>query len=333
MKHNTMNEACQHTKFIRFGKRRRQCVSCRKTWSIRAKKRGPKPRKKRILDLERTFVEKLTITQQSQRVSVHKRGLAKRHAQSLALLTERPWPHEPPSGPLLLVIDALWFDIASKRQTVYLIGLRSVAHDTLHFLRPILRHGYESQKRWREVIGEMPDDVKERICALVSDSFTGSEAIAKEQDWVFQRCQAHLLLRLSTLCGNRIRSVSWREGRQEIQRLMYALMKTQDESFADQIADQLFVLGRDRSCPVKLRYMVSWTLRHLHEYRACYRHPELRLPATTNAIENTNGRIRSLLNRSRGCRTPESLIQWITGFLWFHPTIKCRPKIPTELRR
>lgn len=333
MKHHTMNEACQHVKSIKYGKRRRQCASCRITWRTRPKKRGPKPRKGRVLDLERTFVEKLTIAQQSQRASVNKRGLAKRHARSLALLTNRPWPHEPPSGPLLLVIDALWFNVASKRQTVYLVGLRSVAYDTLYFLRPILQPGYESQKRWREVIEEMPEDVRERICALVSDSFTGSEAIAKEHGWVFQRCQAHLLLRLSTLCGNRIRTVSWREGRQEIQRLMHALMRTSDERCAALMADRLFALGRDGRCPVRLRYIISRTLRDLHEYRACYRHPEFRLPATTNAIENTNGRIRSLLNRSRGCRTPESLIQWITGFLWFHPTVTCRPKSPTKIRR
>jgi hypothetical protein len=102
---------------------------------------------------------------------------------------------------------------------------------------------------------------------------------------------------------------------------------------ASELAERLFALGQNQQCPTRLRHIVVQTLRVLHEYRACYRHPELCLPATTNAIENTNGRIRSLLNRSRGYRTPASLIRWIIGFVWFHPTVTCRPKVPTKLKR
>lgn len=297
------------------------------------KKRGPKAVKRRLSNLEKTFVEKLTLVQQSRRSGMSADALSKRHAQSLALLAERPWLHKIPKGLLILVMDAMWFDTVDGKQTIYLLGLRTVDDDELHFLRPILRPGHESQKRWREVMEEIPLEARKRICAVVSDSFAGSGGLAKEHGWVFQRCQAHLLLRLSTLCGNNKRIVSWREGRQEIQHLMHALMNTQDERKASEIADQLFVLGRDRRCPIRLRRIVTQTLRTLHEYRACYLHPQLRLPATTNALENTNGRIRSLLNRSRGCRTPESLLRWITGFLWFHPTVTCRPKLPTKLRR
>src|SRR3989338_3550206 len=135
MNHHTTNETCTHPKSIKFGGRRRQCVSCRATWSVRAKKRGPKFAKRRISDLEHTFVEKLTIVQQSKRASVSERGLAKRHAASLALLAERPWPHEPPAGSLILVMDAIWFKKDDERYTVYLMGLRAVGEDKLHFLR------------------------------------------------------------------------------------------------------------------------------------------------------------------------------------------------------
>jgi hypothetical protein len=110
-------------------------------------------------------------------------------------------------------MDAMWFDTVDGQQTVYLLGLRPVHDDQLCFLRPILRPGHESQKRWREVIEGMLPDVRERIYAVVSDSFAGSGGLAKKEGWIFQRCQAHLLLRLSTLCGNNKRVVSWREGR------------------------------------------------------------------------------------------------------------------------
>jgi hypothetical protein len=230
-------------------------------------------------------------------------------------------------------MDAMWFRKDDDLNTVYLLGLRAVEGDDLHFLRPILRPGHESQKRWREVIEEIPAKVRKRISAIVSDSFSGAGGIAKEQGWVFQRCQAHLLLRLETLCGDNKRTVSFWEGRQELKRLAYALMNTRDEAKASKLADEFMKLGDHRDCPMRLRQIVTETLRYLHEYRACYLHPELRLPATTNALENTNGRVRSLLNRSRGCRTPESLIRWITGFIYFHPIVKCRPKLPTKLKR
>jgi len=230
-------------------------------------------------------------------------------------------------------MDAMWFRKNDALNTVYLLGLRAVRGDDLHFLRPILRPGHESQKRWREVIDEIPFSTRKRISAIVSDSFSGAGGIAKEQRWIFQRCQAHLLLRLETICGDNKRTVSFWKGRQELKRLAYALMNAPSETVATKLTDEFARLGEQRECPARLRQIVTETLRYLHEFRACYLHPELRLPATTNALENTNGRVRSLLNRSRGCRTPESLIRWITGFLYFHPTVKCRPKLPTKLKR
>lgn len=332
MKHHTTNEACKHAHSIRYGGRRRQCVSCRSTWRVRTKKRGPKAAKNRLADLEKTFVERLTLAQQARRARTGAKAFAKRHARTLASLCERPWPHAIPDGHLILVMDAIWFRLGGERHTAYLMGLRAVDGDELHFLRPILRPGHESQKRWHEVIGEIPPEAKERILAVVSDSFSGAGGIAKAHGWIFRRCQAHLLLRLETLCGDN-KPVSWREGRQELKRLAYALMNARSETEASAIADEFARLGDGPRCPTRLRQIVTETLRYLHEYRACSLHPELHLPATTNALENTNGRIRSVLNRSRGCRTPESLIRWITGFLWFHPTVKCRPKLPTEIRR
>lgn len=332
MKHDTVNETCKHAHSIRYGGRRRQCVSCRATWRVRTKKRGPKAAKTRTSDLQRTFVDQLTIAQQARRSPASAKTLAKRHARSLESLCARPWPHRVPEGKLILVMDAIWFRLEGERRTAYLLGLRKVDGDELHFLRPVLRPGHESQKRWREVIDEMPPEAKERISAVVSDSFSGAGGIARTCGWTFQRCQAHLLLRLETLCGDN-KPVSWRDGRQELKRLAYALMNARSETEASAIADEFARLGDDPHCPKPLRQIVAETLRHLHEYRACYRHPELHLPATTNALENTNGRIRSVLNRSRGCRTPGSLIRWITGFLYFHPIVKCRPKLPTEIRR
>lgn len=118
-------------------------------------------------------------------------------------------PHLIPRGRLILVMDAMWFRKDDELNTVYLLGLRAVNRDELHFLRPILRPGHESQKRWREVIEEIPKKTRKHISSIVSDSFSGAGGIAKEQGWVFQRCQAHLLLRLETICGDNKRTVSF----------------------------------------------------------------------------------------------------------------------------
>ena len=333
MNHDTTNDACPHPKSIKYGSRRKQCVSCRATWTVRAKKRGPKARKRRTVALEKTFVEHLTIAQQSRRAAVSANAFAKRHAQSLESLCDRLWPHPIPDGRLILMMDAMWFHRQEELHTVYLMGLRQIENDVLHFLRPILRPGHESQKQCRGVIEEIPSEARSRVVAIVSDSFSGAGGIGKGYGWIFQRCQAHLLLRLSTLCGDNKRAISWWGGRRQVKRLAYELMNTRSEEKAALLAHEFATLGTDPHCPMRLRMIVAETLRYLHEYRACYQHPNLRLPATTNALENTNGRIRTILNRSRGCRTPPSLIRWITGFLWFHPTVTCRPKVPTELRR
>jgi len=333
MTENTAKPSCSHRRFKLNGGRRKKCLDCGATWTTRPKKRGRKPEKKRISALAKTFVDKLTIVQQANRSPASVGALAKRHAKSLALLAERPWPHQTPDGSLIIVIDAIWFRRDEERHTVYLMGLRAVSEDTLHFLRPILRPGNESQKQWQEIVREIPEETRRRIKAIVSDSFAGAGGLAREHGWIFQRCQAHLLLRLEGLCGDNKYAVSWRDGRQETKRLAYALMNTAIEVKAEKIADQFFAMAQDRRCPKRLRRTILETLRSLHEFRACYLHPNLRLPATTNAVENANGRIRSLLNRSRGYRTPESLIRWVVGFLWFHPTVACRPKVATELRR
>lgn len=164
--------------------------------------------KHRVAGLEKTFVEKLTLVQQARRSTVSSDALAKRHAASLAFLAEQPWPHEPPVDSLILVMDAIWFKKDEERYTVYLMGLRAVDEETLQFLHPVLRSGRESQKQWQEIVNGIPEETRKRVLALVSDSFSSAGSITKVHGWVFQRCQAHLLLRLETLCGDNKWTVS-----------------------------------------------------------------------------------------------------------------------------
>ncbi len=60
-----MKSECCNAKIIRFGGRRRQCVACDKTWSIRPARRGPKPRRKRCFYLDKVFNHGLRVKQLS----------------------------------------------------------------------------------------------------------------------------------------------------------------------------------------------------------------------------------------------------------------------------
>jgi hypothetical protein len=327
MKHDTAKKACKHPKWIGHGAGRLICAACGKTRTVRPRRRGAKPRRRRSARLARTFAQHLTVRQQASRSGSSAGALAKSHAKDLESLLRRPWPHAAPRGRLIVVLDAMWLRVGGIMHAACLVGLRPVDGDELTFMPPAVFEGRESLELWESVIESLPEDVKRRVAAVVSDSFAGSGSIAERRGWAYQRCQAHLLVRLSTVCGDNKRAVSWREGRQEAKRLLRAALLANDEREAAAAAASLARLASDPDCPKGIRQIIKRTLATLHEYRTCFTRPELRLPATTNAVENTNGRIRSVLSRSRGFRTPRSLLRWIYGYLWFHPKVACRPKL------
>lgn len=326
MSHDTTNSDCRHARVYGHGPRRRRCADCGDAWTVRAKRRGPKPRKHRTATIERTFTERKTLTERAAGSNVGTDAWRKRHGLALRSFLDRPWPHRAPRGDLILVLDALWHVVDEDPWTTYLLGVRSVDGEDLIFLRPILKPDHESQEQWREVMSAIPERTRQRIHAMVADSFAGVEAIAEEHGWVLQRCHFHLLGRLATLCGNRKRALAWWEGRQRTQVLIRRVISDTDVPRVQRARYELIHLANDPRCPVRIRRIIRSTIRWLHDFRAWHEHPDLHLPTTTNAMENMNGRIRSLLNRSRGFRTPETLARWITAYVWCHPRMKCRPK-------
>lgn len=330
MPHDTTNSDCKHVCVHVHDVRRRKCADCNATWTVRPKKRGPKPRKRRAAVVRRTFTHERTLAAHAAVARMGTDAWRKHHAVALRVLTDRPWPHRAPRGDLILVLDALWHAVDGEEWTTYLFGLRAVDGEDLIFLRPILRPGHEAQEQWRAVIGTIPKRTRQRICAIITDSFAGVGAIADEEGWVLQRCHFHLLGKLATLCGNRKRRIAWWEERQRTQVLVRRILCDTDERRVSRACRELARLAEDGRCPVRIRRILRSTLRWRHDFRAWYEHPHLRLPATTNAVENMNSRLRSLLQRHRGLRTAGALTRWITAYVWFHPKMKCRPKIPQK---
>lgn len=282
--------------------------------------------------LRRTFVEGLTLTQQSRRSKVSLATLSARHSKLLKVARHRPPAIHYSRGSLLLMIDGLWFSFKKKKWTLYCLALRTVRGARARILPPILCLGKESAWQWQALIGEIPYSVRRRVKALISDHFSGVEAIADKQGWLLQLCHFHLISYLYTILGGKKRTVKWRRGRFRAYRAVRALLIEPDERKTARIRRRIEDLMNDPQCPRRWRMRLREFLRCAHLYRVYLAHPELNLPTTTNAIENLNSRLRALTHRSRGFRTPEALERWVNAYVYFHPDVQCNGKMIKNLQ-
>lgn len=299
------------------------------TWTVRPRRRGPKPRPHRTAALAATFTGKLTLRQQAYRRHRSITAVKRRHRLALDALLQQPWRMTIPRGRLILLIDGLWWSVSGTRWVLYLRALRSLRGRRAVFLRPLLRPGPESEERWREAIVEIPRGACRRISALVSDSWRGVETVAASAGWVLQRCHAHLLRRVADVLGTRKR-LRWLCGRRRAARRIRMLLTTTEAHTIRRCLHDLHVLAGDPACPRKARGVIREVIRRHTEYRSYLDYPDLRLPTTTNVVEGMNARLRELAMRSRGFRTVASLERWITACVRFHPTARCRPKRPQK---
>lgn len=320
--------ACVHPVIERHGGRRRRCVRCGVTWSVWKHRRGRKRRPRRLKRLRRTFLHNLTVSQQAFLSGQSYETTKARHRRALESLARRSNATSIPRGPLILVLDGLWFRINGKRWTVYLMALRSVSGKTARFLHPIIRRENESATGWERAVSEIPPEAARRIIALVSDGLRGLRALAKRHDWQYQWCHFHLLGRLANVCGTRKRTLAWLSGRRRVEACIRELISTRTPQRVQALRRSLAALCRGSECPRKIRMIIREVLRHTDELRAYLDHPELRLPTTSNIMESLNSRLRDLAGRSRGFRTGVALARWIIAYIYFHSKSVCRPKNP-----
>lgn len=317
---------CLHPVVHGHGKRRRRCARCGATWTIWKKRRGRKPRKRRLTSVAHIMRQQQSLTARARRAHRTVAALSQRYAVTLTSLNRMPWPVCIPSGPLLLVIDALWFRFQGMRWTAYLMAVRSVHGEDAVFLRPVLRQEWESAEGWGRCISDIPCTIRTRIQALISDSIRGIEHIAADHGWVLQRCHFHLMARLHVFLGSIKRRIRWRNGRRKAYAAVQDIVATIDPLITKRVAERMRRYAAHPLCPTPYRYRLRETLRHLDEYRSYLLYPDLNLPSTTNVMESMNSRIRGFLGRARGYRTPEALERWLMMFVRLHHTMKCRKK-------
>ena len=318
---------CCYAQIYRYGHRRRQCSSCKRTWTIRPKKRG-RPHV-RISDnvLKQVFLEKYTLIHLlRRRPGVHILSFRHRFRQTLRRFVNRPNPQKLPPGPLILLADGLWFHFHNKPWILYLTALRSCSDTTAVFLDPVLLPGKEGAEKWRQVFAAIPAEPRSRIRALVVDNLQGMKLIAQEEGWILQLCHFHLILKLQIQRGRERYALKGGSVREEIYQLILQALETHDES---QLSSLLLRLSRlaQASCGTKrIQAAVREFLHSIRYYRAYWAHPELNMPTTTNTVESMCCILRDLLRRNRCASNPRSLLQWTTAQIRMRHKLTCNGK-------
>ena len=114
---------CCQAKIYKFGGKRKQCSFCKKTWSIRQKKRGRKTKRANPDLLDKILGKGQRVSHLADRKgSVGQPALSYRFKKAMAAKLRA---NKYPIGWLMLIADALWFELDGRRWTLYLFAVRS----------------------------------------------------------------------------------------------------------------------------------------------------------------------------------------------------------------
>lgn len=334
MKNLHAKSPCCRGRIIRFGKRRRQCASCKHTWRIRRKKRGRKSKRARLdfflkyLNHQTPSLYALAKIKTAKSEDRLQRELKSSLRKFLKLT---PWPDPSPLiQPVIAVADAMIFSINGKSFTFYFIILKPIGEIKAVIMKPYCLKGKESWIGWQKAFQRLPKPVLRKICALVSDGHAGLLSAAKQNHWLIQRCNFHIIAKIQGRRSRWLRS-RHRETGERLYRLLKEILTNPDESSLAASVQELKLIGR--ASGGQLARYLSGFAKHYQEYRTYLRYPELNLPRTSNSAEAIIGGIRKLCNRAHGFRTIKSLTLWIHAYVKRRRTITCNGYLPTKLPR
>lgn len=312
---------------VRFGQRRRQCKRCQKTWSIRPKKRG-RPRKPAPeATLASVFLKGYTLGHlAARRPGVMVPAFRHRFRQTLKRFVGQKNRTRLPRGPLILLMDGLWFRFSGKPWVLYLIALKACRGNRAVFLDPLLLEGMEGLHRWEQAVATIPVGARRRIRGLVVDNLRGMEKLARHHSWALQLCQFHLLLKLQVQRNRPHRALKGGKVRQEIYRLVRGALELPTGPLLYKTIDRLRELAKTKCGTKRIRAMVREFLRCAGFYRTCRTRQELGLPSTTNSVEAMGGLLRNLLRRNRAGSSKRALLLWTTALIRMRPHIACNGK-------
>lgn len=315
---------CCRGRISNFGKRRRQCGICKRTWRIRQKHRGRKRKRIATALLNRILLERHTIAQERRNVRLSRSGIALRYVKAMRAVVERRLPLSLLRGPYALLGDGLYFKFKRKEWVMYLMAVKSARGKKAYFLDPVLLEGRECYERWVQAVIAIPPNVKKCIYAFVSDGFRGSQLLSEQNHWLHQRCHFHLLANLVRGKGKRryrIRSSRLRDRLLEATRIILNSHRTHELTRARKTTRRL--IGRP-NCPPYIRKQALEFLEREQDFRTYLMYPKLNLPTTTNAVESTGQMMR---RATRTARTPQSLLLRAVAFLRLKKFVICNGNI------
>lgn len=328
--HYTNSPCCQGT-IYRYGRRRRQCAICRKTWSV-----WQRPRGRKALAVDGTLATRYLARElPSLKVLARTDGcttqaISARLTQSLvAYLAGAHLAYEAELArltaqriPLVVVVDALWHHLEQQAWTTYLVLVKPITQDRAFILKPVISQGHECLSGWQETLGSIPPLIRGLIQGVVCDGGGPLNQALRAYPWITQRCHFHLLSQLQNYATTGSRSTDPAFSRYLMRQTHLVLRTTTSAELNRGLANLRVAQAQTTSRGI--RRVLRGLFRDLVEFRAYLQHPELNLPTTTNAAESTVQMVRDLLYRARGFRTATSYGRWITARLYLQKYIICR---------
>jgi len=317
---------CCGVKIYRFGSRRRQCSHCKRTWSIRRKKRGRKRWRASPGFLNAVLLQGRTLKSLAPRTGLTPQALSHRFRRAMHQLVSRPRALRVPAGPLVLLIDGLYFRFNRRPWVLYLMGLKPCHQNHALFLDPLLFPGREEIGCWSQTISTIPVRAHKRIQALVSDQIRGITSLAVHKGWVLQLCHFHLISQLQGNRGRRKRKVADRTMREVCYQLTRQALELPDGPKLQRVLERLKKLVRQPGGATRTRMVVREFLRRTDQFRAYRKYPHLDLPTTTGTVEAMGRIVRDLMRQTRSIRSPHALQMWATALIRQRPKVTCNGK-------
>mgnify|MGYP003576032800 FL=1 len=318
--------SCCRARTHRFGSRRRQCSHCKRTWSVRQKKRGRKRWRPSSRFLDAVLLEGKTLKRLAPRTGLTPQALSHRFRRALRRVVSQNRALHVPAGPLVLLIDGLYFRFRRRPWVLYLMALKPCHRNYALFLDPLLLPGREDLDGWLKTIGTVPLRVQKRIAAVVSDQIRGITSLAAYKGWALQLCHFHLISQLQGNRGTRKRTLRDRTMRETCYQLTRQALELADGDELEWVLRRLKDLVRQPSGAVRTRRVVREFLRRTDQFRTYRKFPDLDLPTTTGTVEAMGRIVRDLMRQTRSIRTPQALHLWATALIRRRPKVMCNGK-------
>jgi hypothetical protein len=317
---------CCRAKIYRFGSRRRQCSQCKCTWRIRKKRRGRKYWRAHPGILKAVLLDGRTLKTLAPRYGLMHQALSWRFHRALQQFVARPRRLHLPRGPLILVLDGLYFCFRGKDWVLYVMAVKPYRQNRAIFLDPVLQPGRENMQGWSRAFTTIPASVHKRIRASVSDEISGIVRLGTSRGWVVQLCHFHLISRLQNCRGRRNRRLEGRPLREALYQHVRKALELPDGRRLQTVLKKLRSLVRKAKGLRVMRMIVREFLRRIDHFRAYREYPELHLPTTTGSVEAMNRRVRDLMRQTRSIKSPAALQLWTTALIRVRPIIMCNGK-------